>query len=592
MMEYPRRPFSELHLATFPDSMDFQSWEATFKTEVCAKRANPQVTMSCITEVEKAMGVFVQQELVNRFKDYQTFSLFRIQNDDVQDFDVRWDQALLSADEQLSVKILEGLYKSKLPDSVQLQTVLTLYDQETLNGEKTSYFMLKSSVRLQIDQKMRSRKPETKWFTEEKWHGVEKETKPKLKGLWEIAGIAKQQDDVLKETHVVFVMELTLVETRASIQNKNEHPLRHPNWRQHKMKRENRLIKRMKNQLTGKATFHVIGEIVPIPCVALSTLPFVKATFQKQDADVVKVVSTDMLSQMRHLTKSRRKTVRKDRSQCWRNWHRWIACLNLRRSLSGERRTEEPIPRLNSHVAPGTTWKYGNEKVCLMFGVLAPKFAERSQKDTLQKERCARKVACILAKMLCKLNNLDKATFYSPVEERGIPAATSLLPEDREFAVDSGARMHMLGKRDLSSDEKDTVRRSRPPTVVITANGEVQTFEEAQIYGHDLGLFVTVQLLNESPAVLSLGKLCDDHGYSYEWITGQQPQLNKNGNKITCKTDNFVPLVVPGLSSSSGSSSSSASKPHAERSWQASCGKPHAGNITQDGHGRPNARSS
>ena len=128
---------------------------------------------------------------------------------------------------------------------------------------------------------MRSRKPETKWFTEEKWHGVEKETKPKLKGMWEIAGIAKQQDDVLKETHVVFVMELTLVETRASIQNKNEHPFRHPNWRQHKMKRENLLIKRMKNQLTGKATFHVIGEIVPIPCVALSTLPFVKATFQK-----------------------------------------------------------------------------------------------------------------------------------------------------------------------------------------------------------------------------------------------------------------------------------------------------------------------
>ena len=135
--------------------------------------------------------------------------------------------------------------------------------------------------------------------------------------------------------------------------------------------------------------------------------------------------------------------------------------------------------------------------------------------------------------MLCKLNNLDKATFYSPVEERWIPAATSLLPEDREFVVDSGARMHMLGKRDLSLDEKDTVRRSRPPTVVMTANGEVQTFEEAQIYGHDLGLFLTVQLLNESPAVLSLGKLCDDHGYSYEWVSGQKPRLTTEGKTIS-----------------------------------------------------------
>ena len=82
----------------------------------------------------------------------------RLQNDDVQDFDVRWDQALLSADEQLSDKILEGLYRSKLQDSVQLQTVLALYDQETmLNYGQTSFSRLKTSVRLKTGQKMRSR---------------------------------------------------------------------------------------------------------------------------------------------------------------------------------------------------------------------------------------------------------------------------------------------------------------------------------------------------------------------------------------------------------------------------------------------------
>ena len=56
------------------------------------------------------------------------------------------------------------------------------------------------------------------------------------------------------------------------------------------------------------------------------------------------------------------------------------------------------------------------------------------------------------------------------------------------------------------------------PRVVSTARliETRQTFEEAHIYVHDLGLFVTVQLLDETPAVLSLGKLCEDHGYSYE----------------------------------------------------------------------------
>ena len=43
------------------------------------------------------------------------------------------------------------------------------------------------------------------------------------------------------------------------------------------------------------------------------------------------------------------------------------------------------------------------------------------------------------------------------------------------FVVDSEASMHMLSKKDLSSDELDTLTRSRNPTTVMTANGEVQT---------------------------------------------------------------------------------------------------------------------
>ena len=70
------------------------------------------------------------------------------------------------------------------------------------------------------------------------------------------------------------------------------------------------------------------------------------------------------------------------------------------------------------------------------------------------------------------------------------------------------------------------------------------------MFVHDLNLFVTVQVLDETPAVLSLGKLCEDHGYFYEWVSGQKPRLTKDGKTIICKTDNFVRLVVPGLSTS------------------------------------------
>ena len=95
--------------------------------------------------------------------------------------------------------------------------------------------------------------------------------------------------------------------------------------------------------------------------------------------------------------------------------------------------------------------------------------------------------------------------------------------------------------------------------MVLTDNGEVQTNEEAQVYVHDLNLFVTVQLLEEKPPVVSLGKLCEGHGYFYEWVSGQKPWLTNEGKTIVCKTDNFVPLIVPGLPTSSGSNSLSTS---------------------------------
>ena len=120
-----------------------------------------------------------------------------------------------------------------------------------------------------------------------------------------------------------------------------------------------------------------------------------------------------------------------------------------------------------------------------------------------------------------------------------MPALTSRRPEERKIVVDTGASVHMMSKKELSSEEKDTVKRSRTRTVVLTANGEVLTHEETQVFVHDLNLFVPV--------------------HSYEWVSSQEPRLAKDGTSIICNTDNFVPLVVPGLSTNPESSSSPAS---------------------------------
>ena len=114
--------------------------------------------------------------------------------------------------------------------------------------------------------------------------------------------------------------------------------------------------------------------------------------------------------------------------------------------------------------------------------------------------------------------------------------------------------MHMISKKDLNSADLETVTTSRSPTTVKTANGEVQTHEEATVYVKELEKFLTMKVLEDTPAVLSQGKLSDEHGCSHEWITGQKPHLIKNCIRIQCNTENFVPIVVPGLSMSSSSS--------------------------------------
>ena len=130
--------------------------------------------------------------------------------------------------------------------------------------------------------------------------------------------------------------------------------------------------------------------------------------------------------------------------------------------------------------------------------------------------------------------------------------------------------MHMISKKDLSDAEMDTLTKSCSPTIVITANGEVQTHEEATVYVKELDIFLTIEVLENTPAVLSLGKLCDENGYSYERINGQKPHLIKDGIRIICNTENFVPIVVPGLSSSSSISSSSSRTPTKQESRSSS----------------------
>ena len=127
----------------------------------------------------------------------------------------------------------------------------------------------------------------------------------------------------------------------------------------------------------------------------------------------------------------------------------------------------------------------------------APKFGDRSDKEPLKQERCARRDAWDTAKSIFK----PKEKEQSYTSTRGDLLSTStILNETRGKRICGGIRdfsAQLLSRKDLNSAEVEPIRVSGSPTTVITASGEVQTNEERRVYIYALGLFVTVQILED-----------------------------------------------------------------------------------------------
>ena len=156
-----------------------------------------------------------------------------------------------------------------------------------------------------------------------------------------------------------------------------------------------------------------------------------------------------------------------------------------------------------------------------------------------------------MAKNIYKLKKSDKATFDTLLEAKVMPAPTSTRPEEREFAADSGASMHMLSKKELSSEGMDTVKRSRTPYSGVDCQ-----WRSAHPRGRTSVRSRSSSVRNrQSCRLASFAKTTDIH---MSGSAVKKPQSTKDG-KSFCKTDNFVPLVVPGLSINSESVWSSTS---------------------------------
>ena len=115
-----------------------------------------------------------------------------LRNDDIQEFDSKWDGILLSMTKIPRDDILEGMYKLRIREFGKLKTILELYDLE-IHQKKIGpdYDRLKTMVERSIEQ-------DTSWSRIQGQNSV-------CKQFLEIVGNGKPTDSVLEETIAVSV---------------------------------------------------------------------------------------------------------------------------------------------------------------------------------------------------------------------------------------------------------------------------------------------------------------------------------------------------------------------------------------------------
>ena len=139
---------------------------------------------------------------------------------------------------------------------------------------------------------------------------------------------------------------------------------------------------------------------------------------------------------------------------------------------------------------------------------------------------------------------LQHLIYISKQHTPAVPAFDKAGPT--EYLGDTGAGDHMISLSELPDFYENLVRDLDNPVVLNTANGLITVTQYVTVQ-LPLGNEQTIDmlLLPETPAVISIGKLCNDHDFIFHWPRNQDPYLeDTNGNRIYMIVRNNVPYII------------------------------------------------
>ena len=145
--------------------------------------------------------------------DYADFFSVTLHDDEIQEFDTRWDEVLLSMSKVPSDDILESLYKLRTRESAQLKNLLELYDMEIHQKiSMANYQKLNTMVKRSIGQNSRMKNFDARHGRIER--GAVVKSRKGLTGVEGGKGICyqwKEKTSARRETSAVPSMRVTIV---------------------------------------------------------------------------------------------------------------------------------------------------------------------------------------------------------------------------------------------------------------------------------------------------------------------------------------------------------------------------------------------
>ena len=472
-------------------------------------------------------------------ENYADLFTIGLRNDDIQEFDSKWDGILLSVTKIPHDDILEGLYKLRIRESEKLKTVLELYDLEIHQKKlEPDYHSLKTMVKRSIEQNLRVENFEARNGNYEKIamvknQGTEQRGQRILGDCWQW----EANGQCVKGNNCSFRHDMN---KRGKSSPSNPSPNSFMQQSERKSSRTRSPRGRSpsgrtsrwpcKDYLKGTCNNSFCEKWHPPECLFYKTKSGCRfgekcsyahrqvderpSKRSKKNGDKSAVAMLKITRQLGCVFQDMEPLKSSSILRKSSNILKPVRCVQFTKAVLRHANIRDQNPSLGMICLGDPHQRNPN----------APKFEDRSQEETEWRERCAREAAWKLAKIILKLQDKNKTTFFSPSENWCLHAPSTLKPEEREFVVDSGASMHMISEKDLNSAELESVTPSNMKEQILREVLKCEEEIHSERWTHRgrvrsaTASFLERSCSSSSETELQLGPPTDDQGTSkIEW---------------------------------------------------------------------------